>query len=100
MSHLPIRLHPTALEEAEAATNWYRQRSVRAAELFLDELDRAVTQLQTDATQFPEYLFGTRRLLLRRFPYLVIFRLTKTAIEVIAIAHGRRRPGYWRERVD
>jgi plasmid stabilization system protein ParE len=88
------------LEEAEAATNWYRQRSVRAAELFLDELDRAVAQLQTDANRFPEYLFGTRRLLLRRFSYLVIFRLTTTAIEVIAIAHGRRRPGYWRERVD
>ncbi|HEY6987765.1 MAG TPA: type II toxin-antitoxin system RelE/ParE family toxin, partial [Bryobacteraceae bacterium] len=84
----------------EAATNWYRQRSVRAAELFLDELDRAVAQLQTDANRFPEYLFGTRRLLLRRFSYLVIFRLTTTAIEVIAIAHGRRRPGYWRERVD
>jgi plasmid stabilization system protein ParE len=88
------------LEEAEAATNWYRQRSVRAAELFLDELDRAVAQLQTDANRFPEYLFGTRRLLLRRFSYLVIFRLTTTAIDVIAIAHGRRRPGYWRERVD
>jgi plasmid stabilization system protein ParE len=88
------------LDEAEATTDWYRRRSVRAAELFLDELDHAVDRLENDATQFPEHLWGTRRIVLHRFPYLVIFRVTVSAVEVIAVAHGHRRPDYWRDRVE
>ncbi len=34
-----VRFHPSALEDAEAATAWYAARSMRAAKRFLDELD-------------------------------------------------------------
>jgi plasmid stabilization system protein ParE len=95
-----VRFHPGALDEAEAATDWYRRRSVRASQLFLDELDRAIDRLEDDADQFPEHIWGTRRIVLRKFPYLVIFRVTTTEVEVIAVAHGHRRPGYWRDRVE
>ena len=37
-----LRVHPVALDEAEAAIDWYAQRSRRAAEMFLDELERAI----------------------------------------------------------
>jgi plasmid stabilization system protein ParE len=94
------RLHPEALDEAEAAVEWYRRRSVRAAEMFVDELDRAIERIGEHPRQFPEYAFGARRMLLRRFPYLVIFREIAGGMEVIAVAHGRRRPGYWRGRVE
>ena len=93
MSRRAVRLHPAAFDETEAAIDWCRRCSVRATQLFLDELDRAIDRLEKDATQFPEYLFGTRRIVLRRFPYLVIFRVTTPAVEVIAVAHGHRRPG-------
>ena len=100
MTSASIRIYPAALEEAEAATEWYRRRSVRAAEMFLDELDRAVEQIGDHPGQFPEYAFGTRRMVLQRFPYLLVFRETAAGVEVIAVAHGRRRPGYWRDRVE
>ena len=35
---------------------------------------------------------------MRRFPYLIVYRTTSTAIQVVAVAHGRRRPGYWKTR--
>jgi len=95
-----VRIHPAALEEAEAATEWYRRRSLRAAEMFLDEIDRAIERIGGHPGQFPEYAFGTRRIVLRRFPYLLVFRETAPGMEVIAVAHGRRRPGYWRDRVE
>ena len=98
MSSASVRIHPAALEEAEAASEWYRQRSVRAAEMFLDELDRAIERIGDHPGQFPEYAFGTRRIVLQRFPYLVVFRETAAGVEIIAVAHGRRRPGYWRDR--
>jgi len=100
VSSASVQIHPAALEEAEAATEWYRRRSMRAAEMFLDELDRAIERIGDHPGQFPEYAFGARRMVLQRFPYLVVFRETAAGMEIIAVAHGRRRPGYWRDRVE
>ncbi len=50
MSSGSVRIHPAALEEAETATNWYMQRSSRAAEMFLDELDPVIERI----SQHPE----------------------------------------------
>ena len=73
---------------------------MRAAEMFLDELDRAIERIGNHPGQFPEYAYGTRRMVLQRFPYLLVFRETAPGMEVIAVAHGRRRPGDWRDRVE
>ena len=99
MTRKAVVLHPAALAEAEAATEWYRQRSGRAAAGFLDEIDRAIEQISSSPDRFPPFEFGTRRMLLRRFPYFVVFRETATQLEVVAVAHGHRRPGYWRDRI-
>jgi plasmid stabilization system protein ParE len=40
----------------------------------------------------------TRRLLLPRFPYHVVYRLSPAEIVVVAVAHAKRRPGYWKRR--
>ena len=100
MSRAAVRFHPSALDESEAAVDWYRRRSIRAAEMFLDELDHAISRIANYPAEFPEYLFGTRRMVLSRFPYLIVFRVTTVGVEVIAVAHGHRRPGYWRDRVE
>jgi toxin ParE1/3/4 len=100
VSGTSVRIHPAALEEAEAATEWYERRSSRAAGLFLDELDLAVDRIRDNPGQFPVYGFGTRKLVFQRFPYLVVFRETSAGVEIIAVAHGRRRPSYWRDRVE
>ncbi len=42
---------------------------------------------------------GTRRYLTHRFPYLVIYAYLKDRIWLIAIAHCKRRPGYWKDRI-
>jgi plasmid stabilization system protein ParE len=56
-----LKIHPAALEETEAAAGWYAQRSRRAAERFLDEIDRAVDRISQNPEQFPFYIAGTRR---------------------------------------
>jgi toxin ParE1/3/4 len=47
-----------------------------------------------------EYLHGTRAYLLRRFPYIVAYRIAEHRVEVLAVAHGHRKPGYWSDRVS
>jgi plasmid stabilization system protein ParE len=95
----PVRFHPAALAEAEAAFAWYSERSENAAGRFLDELDRAIARISHQPRVYPAFEAGTRRILLPHFPYLVVFREAEEGIQVIAVAHGRRRPGYWRPRL-
>jgi plasmid stabilization system protein ParE len=94
-----LRIHPAALEEAEVAVDWYAQRSRRAAGMFLDELDRAIDRIGQNPEQYPPHDFGTRRMVLRRFPFVIVFRSGAAGVAIVAIAHGRRRPGYWQERL-
>jgi plasmid stabilization system protein ParE len=95
---LPIEFHPDADDEAVAAHRWYKEQSQRAAARFLEELDRAIDRIESNPLCGGAYLHGTRCCLLRRFPYLVVYHPTEVALQVIAIAHGRRRPGYWKSR--
>jgi len=96
----PIRVYPEAQLEAEAAVEWYGQRSSHAAGRFVFELRSVLERIQQAPRQFPMLAFNSRRVVLSRFPYLVVFRETTSDIEVVAVAHGRRRPGYWRRRLS
>lgn len=81
------------------AYDWYASRSQSAADAFQEELQNAGNHIQQSPERWAHYLFGTRRCLLKRFPFVIIYRVTTERIEVIAIAHGRRRPGYWKDRL-
>jgi plasmid stabilization system protein ParE len=98
MAGKPVAFHPEALAEAQAAIAWYRERSVLAANAFITELGKAVDAVYDAPQRWPLYLGETRRFPLRRFPFWVIYREKPQAIEVLAVAHARRRPGYWRAR--
>ena len=96
---LPVEFHPLAESEADAAFRWYRAGSPAAADAFKAELSRTVEAIRLHPPRFPPYLAGTRRGLLDRFPHLVVYVERTDRIQVIAVAHGKRRPGYWRRRV-
>lgn len=93
-----VRFHPAALDEAQAAAEWYGNRSRGAAEAFLNELDRTIDLISQHPEQYQSYELGSRRAMLHKFPYMIVFREGTVGIEIIAVAHGRRRPGYWRDR--
>jgi toxin ParE1/3/4 len=95
---LILRIHTDAAEEAEAARNWYAARSLDAARGFLVELENALEQVVAQPLAWPKYLHRTRSYLLRRYPYLVVYRLQGEKIFVVAVAHASREPGYWRKR--
>jgi toxin ParE1/3/4 len=98
MAQPPVDVHPEAIAEAQAAYGWYRQRNETAAEAFLAELDRAVELISEGPMRWPTHLHGTRRFLLRRFPFGVVYRQIGEAVQVVAVAHARRKPDYWKHR--
>jgi plasmid stabilization system protein ParE len=98
MPGLPLVLHPDAVEEAQAAWQWYFERSQSAADSFLVEIDHGIESISEAPERWPLFVHGTRRYLFHRFPFQIVYRVANDRIEVVAIAHGRRRPGYWKTR--
>lgn len=95
----PVRVHPEAEQEAGAAFDRLFEQSRIAALGFDDELQNAYQYLQVYPLLCPPYLHGTRRVILSRYPFSVVFRERLHDIQIIAIAHAKRRPGYWAKRI-
>jgi len=99
MGNKQAEFHEAASLEFEAAFVWYLERSERAALRFVREFERAVASIVDSPERFPAAISGTRRCLLQGFPFAVVYRELPSAIQVIAVAHGRRRPNYWKARL-
>ena len=95
---LPLEVLSDAAEETYEAASWYRARNERTAAAFVKELRLAFERIQESRDTWPPYHEGTRRTLLFRFPYEVVYRLLPDRILIVAIAHCKRKPGYWRNR--
>ena len=93
---MPIDFHPAARAEVDAAEAWLAARSPAAAQRFLEELTTALTRIGNGPTSFPFYEgAGFRQAPLMKSGYGVMYRQRAGRIVVVAVAHGRQRPGYW-----
>ena len=98
MPRRSVGYHPAAFAEAQGAAAWYGERSPQAEAAFLAEIERAVKEIAAGPERWPPYLQGSRRYLLHRFPFSVVYRQRGGTIEIVAIAHAHRQPGYWHHR--
>jgi toxin ParE1/3/4 len=99
MAKKPIEFDSEAADEVVDGYEWYLKRSPQAASAFLSEVDRAIDSIQATPAMFAAYLHGTRRYLLKRYPYAIVYRELSDLIQIVAVAHLKRRPGYWKSRV-
>lgn len=99
MTAKPLQTHAAALDELKSAVAWYLERSETAANNFVAELDRALDLIVQTPDRWPRGPQATRRFVLQRYPFALIYREKETAIELIAVAHGHRRPSYWKSRL-
>jgi toxin ParE1/3/4 len=90
--------HPEAISDAEEARNWYAERSALAARGFLLALEHAVDAVVETPERWPRHRFGCRRYVFpNRYPYILVYRFGLN-LEIVAVAHQKRRPDYWRRR--
>ncbi len=88
--------HEEAAAEYDAAFDWYLARSPEAALKFDVEVERALAQIVQDPRRWASGTHSTRRFLLRQFPFVLIYRERSSAgIQIVAVAHTSRKPGYW-----
>ena len=100
MQPIPLEIHPQAIREAQAARRRYARHSIAAANQFMAELDRAVAQITNAPKSWPPHLHGTRVYRLRRYPFMVVYFEEIASVQIIAVAHARRRPSYWKRRLS
>jgi plasmid stabilization system protein ParE len=77
------------------ALQWYEAHAPQMVPHFRTSLRAVVERIGANPQQFPLAWRQTRRALLRRFPYLVIFRETDDAAYVVAVFHTSRDPRIW-----
>lgn len=92
-------LHPGAENDLREAARFYKERV--GTELVLSlftEFESAVNLLIDNPLVGAEWRAGKRRYILKRFPFSLIYTFEEDEIRIWAVAHHKRKPGYWKNR--
>ncbi len=97
---LPVRSSEPASTELREAVRWYEDRRMGLGAEFFDAISTTLLFVSMNATAGASISRDglTRRALVARFPYQVVYRIRPTEIVIVAVAHLKRRPGYWKNR--
>lgn len=93
-----LDFHPAAAEELIEAARFYEQKRKGLGHGFLDSVGAALTILQRNPALGRVDKRRRRKWPVRRFPYLIIYRIQGRFLHVLAVAHTSRRPAYWKSR--
>ncbi len=93
-----LEFHPEAEEELDRAATRYARIRPSLGSAFLDRVEAATSRaIRAPATGSPMGA-DLRRVFVKRFPYFVLYAVEDARIFVLAVAHFKQRPGYWRSR--
>lgn len=99
-----LRIGDAAAAEALDAARWYEAHRPGLGDEFIAAVMAAGAQIAANPTAWPVWQpragrpIPIRRYVIQRFPFALLYQVLEDAIEIVAIAHSRRRPGYWRGR--
>ena len=90
--------HPEAMAEFGASAVFYEQRVAGLGTRFVRRVSEAVNQAAASPDLYRCFERKFRKVPIDQFPFVVVYRIGSVGIEIIAIAHGKRHPGYWKQR--
>jgi plasmid stabilization system protein ParE len=94
-----VSFHEDASAEFEAAFEWYYLRSEFVDSRFAEEMNQSIVLISDAPNRWPSAACGTRKFVLQKFPFAVFYREIPAGVQVLAVAHGHRTPGYWKNRL-
>ena len=95
---LPIDFRLEAVDEVDAAYQWYQEQRAGLGEEFLAAFLKQLERIQENPEGSAVLYRRVRARSMRRFPYVIYYRLLFDRINVIAVQHGHRNPRAWRHR--
>ncbi|NJL49344.1 MAG: type II toxin-antitoxin system RelE/ParE family toxin [Leptolyngbyaceae cyanobacterium SM2_5_2] len=99
-ANLPIFLDSRAEEDLDAAAQWYAQQSAELALEFLDAVDAAFGFIAQFSKAGREVADGIRRVLTKKFPFCVYYKVDDGQVVIVAVLHFRRSPEAWQQRLE
>jgi len=98
---MDLRHHPEARAEFADAVEEYEDDYPGRGVRFRDAVGREFRRIGTVPHTFPTWgrRKDVRQVVVPNFPYKVIFRVEDEAAVIYAVAHDKRRPGYWQKRL-
>ena len=97
----PVRFHfhPRAEVEFEEAVRYYEGCQPSLGLEFAEEVYAAIRRVSEYPEAWSAMSKNTRRCLVNRFPYGVLFQVKSGMLRIIAVANLHRHPDYWRNRI-
>lgn len=96
---MKVYFHPDAEAEFDNAVEYYEQCQLGLGLEFAEEVYSAIARMTEYPYACSAMSQNTRRCLLNRFPYGLIYQIKSETIRIIAVANLHRRPDYWKERI-
>jgi toxin ParE1/3/4 len=93
-----LSVHEEAEAELDRAVEYYESCRIGLGLEFLEEVYAAIARIIEFPTAWSPISRRTRRCLVSRFPFGIIYEVKSDALRILAVADLRRRPGYWRGR--
>ncbi len=92
--------HPRARIELNETADYYEGLRSGLGLEFLEEVQLTIRRILDLPFAWQRMSMNTRRCLMNRFPFGLIYQVKADEVRIVAIAHQKRKPGYWRDRVS
>ena len=96
---MEIRLLNVAEQEMDESFEFYEEQMAGLGHDFLSEILATLKRIKQNAEAWTSFSDRTRRCLVNRFPFGVVYQVRADEILVVAFAHLHRKPGYWENRI-
>ncbi|TAM12367.1 MAG: hypothetical protein EPN72_05195 [Nevskiaceae bacterium] len=97
---MKIVYHPAAAAEHLDQIHHYATLNPVLGTGYVEEFQAALSYISEGVQRFPVVIEPqVRRHFLSRFPIAIYFRAVGEQIQIISVAHKRRRPNYWATRI-
>ena len=98
--NLAAVVRPEAVGDVVEARRWYEEQEQGLGDAFAASVEETVNRMKSMPRMYPAAHREVRRGKLRKFPYLIYYRVQPNKLEVLAVLHGSRDPRLWRERIN
>ena len=95
---MQVDFHPEATIDLNESAEWYAERSPGAARDFVVAVDVAISSIVSDSHRFIYMDNRHQACSVIAFPFQIVYRKHDQGVVVVAVAHAKRRPRYWRWR--
>ena len=95
-----VTTHPEAQDELDEALAWLDDQSLWSGGRMLTAYDATIGLIASRPESFRKVHLDCRRLNMSEFPFYIIFRVRGDSIFVLAVAHNKRHPDYWKHRIE